>query len=136
MRPRGPPVPSEQLAAIQEADPGRAALGLSEVKDFSQLLEYLGISENKLLQALPGIQKRVKALLYRYQDIFSNITPGCTDQVELNLELKPGTQPIRQRFQDMNPELEEKLQNQIQTWLDEGVSEPSKSPRMEGSGGQ
>ena len=38
------PAPSEQLAAIQEADPGRAALELSEEKDFSQLLEDLGIS--------------------------------------------------------------------------------------------
>ena len=48
--------------------------------------------------------------------------------MELNLELKPGTQPIIYRFRDLNPELEEKLQNQIQTWLDEGVSEPAKSP--------
>ena len=48
--------------------------------------------------------------------------------MELNLELKPGTQPIRQRFRDLNPELEKKLQDQIQTWLDEGVIKPSKSP--------
>ena len=37
----------------------------------------------------------------RGQNIFSNSTPGCIDQVELNLELKPGTQLIRQRFQDL-----------------------------------
>ena len=74
------------------------------------------------------IQIKVRALLYRYQDIFSSSTPGCTDQVELNLELKVGTQPIRQRFWDLNPDLEEKLQVQIQTRLKEGVVEPSKSP--------
>ncbi|MCP3668828.1 MAG: hypothetical protein GY696_41140 [Gammaproteobacteria bacterium] len=68
----------------------------------------------------------MRALLYRYQDIFISSTPGCTDQVELNLELKAGTQP--KRFWDLNPDLEEKLQVQIQTRLKEGVVEPSKSP--------
>ena len=53
---------------------------------------------------------------------------GCTDQVELNLELKPCNQPIIQRFQDLNPAMEEKLQVQIKTLLDEGVIETSKSP--------
>ncbi|MCP3664615.1 MAG: hypothetical protein GY696_19350 [Gammaproteobacteria bacterium] len=77
-----------------------------EVKDFPQLLEDLEISAIKILQANPQVQKKVKALMYHYQD---SSTPGCTDQVELNLELKPGTQPIRQRFQDLNPDLEEKL---------------------------
>ena len=109
--PKGP----EQLVAPESAD-------------FSQLLANLKIPENKLLQAQPYIQKKIKGLLYTYQDIFSNSTPGCTDQVELNLELKPGTQLIRQRFIDLNPAMKEKLQAQIKTWLDEGVLERSKSP--------
>ena len=91
-----------------------------------RLQEDLGIPENKLLQAHHQVKKRLQALLHQYQDIFSQNTPGCTDKVELNLELKPGTQPNRQRFRDLNPELEKKLQDQIQTWLDEGVIEASK----------
>ena len=41
----------------------------------------------------------------------------------MNLELKPRTQLIRQRFIDLNPAMEEKLQAQIKTRLDEGVLE-------------
>ncbi|MCP3667652.1 MAG: hypothetical protein GY696_35040 [Gammaproteobacteria bacterium] len=88
---------------------------MSEMKepprqDFSKLLEDLEIPGNKLLQDHPKIKKDLETLLWKYQDIFSQDTPGCTDQVELDLELKPGTQPISQRFRDLNPELEQKLQ--------------------------
>ena len=61
-------------------------------QEFSKLLEDLEIPENKLLQDHPKIKKDLEALLWEYQDIFSQNTPGCTDQVELDLELKPGTQ--------------------------------------------
>ncbi|MCP3661418.1 MAG: hypothetical protein GY696_02815 [Gammaproteobacteria bacterium] len=40
----------------------------------------------------------------------------------------PGTQPISQKLRDLNPELEQKLQDQINKWLEEGVIEASKSP--------
>ena len=117
----------ERWSASQEPK-GPEQLVAPESADFSQLLADLKIPENKLLQAQPYIQKKIKGLLYTYQDIFSNSTPGCTDQVKLNLEFKPGTQLIRQRFIDLNPAMKEKLQAQIKTWLDEGVLERSKSP--------
>ncbi|MCP3663537.1 MAG: hypothetical protein GY696_13775 [Gammaproteobacteria bacterium] len=44
------------------------------------------------------------------------------------MELKPGNQSIRQRFRDLNPAMEEKLQAQIKTLLEEGVIETPKSP--------
>ena len=72
-----------------------------------------------MLQDHPKIKKDLQALLWEYQDIFSQSTP---------LELKPGTHPISQRFRDLNPELEQKLQDQIQMWLEEGLIEASKSP--------
>ncbi len=91
--------------------------------DFTQLLADLEIPENKLLQAHPQIQKKLRALLYRYQDIFSN----STWNLKLNLELKTGTQPIRHRFRDFNQAMEEKLQEQIRTWQEEGLIETFKS---------
>ncbi|MCP4993462.1 MAG: DDE-type integrase/transposase/recombinase [Gammaproteobacteria bacterium] len=108
--------------------PPAATIGEMSSEDFSILLQDLKIDENKLLKEHPQVYKKLKALLWQYRDIFSNTTPGCTDQVELDLELVPGTQPIRQRFRDLNPDLEKKLQDQINTWLEEGVIEPSKSP--------
>ncbi|MCP3665894.1 MAG: RNA-directed DNA polymerase [Gammaproteobacteria bacterium] len=97
-------------------------------QEFSKLLEDLEIPGNKLLQEHPQIKTDLEQLLWEYQDIFSQDTPGCTDKVELDLELKPGTQPISQRFRDLNPELEQKLHDQIHKWLEEGVIEASKSP--------
>ncbi|MCP3665799.1 MAG: hypothetical protein GY696_25435 [Gammaproteobacteria bacterium] len=58
----------------------------SENQDFSKLLMELEIPENKLQKAHPQIKKRVKALLYQYQDIFSRSTLGCTSGT------KPGTE--------------------------------------------
>ena len=95
--------------------------------EFSKLLEALEVPENELLKKHPQT-RTLDQLLWEYQDIFSQDTPGCTDKVELDLELQPGTQPISQRFRDLNPELEQKLQDQISQWLDEGVIEASKSP--------
>ena len=46
-----------------------------------------------------------------------------------NLELKPGTQPIHQQVQDLNSAVEEKLQEQIRTWLEEGVIGASQEER-------
>ncbi len=97
-------------------------------QEFSKLLEDLEIPGNKLLQEHSQIKTDLEQLLWEYLDIFSQDTPGCTDKVELDLELKPGTQPISQRFRDLNPELEQKLQDQIHKWLEEGVIEASKSP--------
>jgi hypothetical protein len=45
--------------------------------------------------------------------------------VELQLRLKPGTQPIRQKFRNLNPRQEAELEAQLETWLAEGVIEPS-----------
>ena len=52
----------------------------------------------------PLLKKEVWTLISEYRDVFSNSTPGCTDIVELQLRLKPGTQPIRQKFHDLNPQ--------------------------------
>ena len=66
-------------------------------------------------------------MISEYRDVFSNSTPGCTDIVELQLRLKPGTQPIRQKFCDLNPRQEAELESQLETWVKEGVIEPSDS---------
>jgi hypothetical protein len=47
--------------------------------------------------------------------------------VQLQLRLKPGTQPIWQKFRNLNPRQEAELEAQLETWLKEGVIEPSSS---------
>ncbi len=43
----------------------------------------------------------------------------------LQLCLKRGTQPICQKFRDLNLRQEAELEKQLNTWLQEGVIEPS-----------
>ncbi|MCP3663549.1 MAG: hypothetical protein GY696_13835, partial [Gammaproteobacteria bacterium] len=123
-----PPAPAPRAAATQDEPTGVNGMAEPSTQEFSKLLEDLEIPENELLKKHPQTRKDLEQLVWEYQDIFSQDTPGCTDKVELDLELKFGTQPISQRFRDLNPELEQKLQDQINKWLEEGVIEASKSP--------
>ncbi len=100
-----------------------------EPPDMQQLWEDLEMPDNMFLKKDPLLKKEVWKLIYEYQDIFSNTTPGCTDVVELQLRLKPGTQPIRQKFWNLNSKQEAELEAQLETWLAEGVIEPSSSAR-------
>ena len=80
------------------------AMGESvEPPDMQQLWMDLELEENEFLQQDPLLKKEVWKLISEFRDVFSNSTPGCTDLVELQLQLKPGTQPIRQKFRDLNP---------------------------------
>ena len=96
--------------------------------EFEKLWKTLKLEDNKMLQNNPEIARKVKALIYEYKDIFSYSAPGETDLIELDLKLKPGTQPIRQKVRPLNPKLEEDLQKQIDSWLADGVITPSDSP--------
>ncbi len=87
--------------------------------DMQQLWEELEMPSNEFLQKDPLLQRK---LLYEYQDIFSSTTTGCT---ELQLCLKPGTQPIQQKFHNLNPRQEAELEAQLETWLAEGIIKPS-----------
>ena len=86
--------PSPQLQAMGDS---------AEPPDMQQLWTDLELEENEFLQRDPLLKKEVWKLISEFWDVFSNSTPGCTDLVELQLRLKPGTQPIRQKFRDLNP---------------------------------
>ncbi len=89
-----PAPPPPTLQAMKE---------LPKPPDMQQLWEELEMPSNEFLQQDLLLRKEVWKLLYKYQDLFSSTTPGCTDIVELQLLLKPGTQPIRQNFHNLNP---------------------------------
>jgi transposase InsO family protein/dUTPase len=112
----GPPAPT--LHAMDEPP---------EPPDMEQLWLDLEMQGNPFMAKDPLLKKEVWKLIYEYRDIFSNTTPGCTDVVQLQLRLKPGTQPIRQKFRNLNPKQEAELEAQLETWLKEGVIEPSSS---------
>ena len=95
---------------------------------FEELWSKLKLDENDILNQNQDIRRKTRRLIHDYQDIFSYSAPGETDLVELDLKLKPGTQPIRQKFRPLNPKMEEDLDKQIKDWLTQGVIEESDSP--------
>ena len=91
----------------------------------------LKLDKNPLLAKHAGFTKKVRTMVYKYRQVFSEVGSGCpgeTDLVEMDLKLKPGTQPIRQKLRDLNPRMEANLQEQVDDWLEQGVIEPSESP--------
>ena len=99
-----------------------------EEAKFADLWKDLKLEDNSLLCKHPDIKKKVKKMIYEYRDVFSSSSPGKTDLVELDLKLKPGTQPIRQKLRPLNPTMEADLQKQLEDWLSQGVIEGSDSP--------
>ncbi len=71
-----------------------------EPPDMQQLWEDLEMPDNMFLKKDPLLKKEV---------------------------WKPGTQPIRQKFRNLNPRQEAELEAQLETWLAEGVIKPSSS---------
>ena len=94
-----------------------------------ELFKDLRLEENTLLKKHPKIKQKLKEMLWEYRDVFGTSTDvGETHLVTCNLQLKEGTEPVRQKERVLNPALEEDLYKQIQKWLELKVIEPSRSP--------
>ena len=72
---------------------------------FLEVWNNLVMEDNALLKEHPDVKKQVKELIYEYKDIFSHKAPGHTDLVTMKLRLKPGVEPIRQRYRELNPKM-------------------------------
>ena len=120
--------PTKKGKSKEDADKEESEIDDDELKKrFNDVWTQLGLEENALLKEHPQVQRKAKKLIRDYLDIFSDSEPGETDLVELTLKLKPGTQPIRQKYRDLNPAMEASLQEQIDTWLKQDIIEESES---------
>ena len=96
-----------------------------------QVIEDLGLMTNPVLKANPEIQKKAIKLVMEYADIFGEKGKkemGLTDLVEFEIDIKPGTKPVKQKVRPLNPHQKESLKKQIETWTREEVIEPVVSP--------
>ena len=96
-----------------------------------QVVEDLGLGKNPLLKANPEIQKKAIALVMEFADIFGEKGKkevGVTDMIEMNIDLKEGARPVRQKVRPLNPHQKASLEKQMQTWKREGIIEESISP--------
>ena len=66
-------------------------------KKLTKGLGDLEIEENKLLQANPGIKKKVIWLIDRYLDVFSDESHqyGETNRIEFKFKLTPDPRPVK-----------------------------------------
>ena len=83
------------------------------------------LKENKQLR------RQVLDVLSEYADVISvsKTEYGRTDVLMAHLRLKdPYSTPFRGKTRPLNPQQEDSLRKQIDTWLDEGVIQPSESP--------
>ena len=121
---KGCEIPVEKLQHLEE---GEQSLEV----DMEKLYQELQLENNELLKKHPKVKKRLKQILYKHQGVFSNSTNGkmgLTKLEEVELKLKPNVQPIRQKNRVFNPRLEADLKEQLDSWLKEGLVQPSRSP--------
>ena len=53
---------------------------------------------------------------------------GKTDLVELRIELQPGAVPKRSKVRPLNPDQQANLKEQLDEWIQQGITEPANSP--------
>ena len=99
--------------------------------NFEKLWSELKIDKNSLLKKHTKVRKKLRSLIYKYQDVFTiseESSVGHTDLMEAHLRVQPGTEPVMQKRRQFNPGLERDLAAQVDKWLREGVVSPSESP--------
>ncbi|XP_044750073.1 uncharacterized protein LOC123312308 [Coccinella septempunctata] len=80
-----------------------------------------------LLELTKAQKKKLDAFLAREMKEFEKLS-GTTKLIEHKIKLKPGTEPIKQRYRPQNPKMQEIFNQEVDRMLAEGVIEPSKSP--------
>ena len=91
-----------------------------------EIVNDLNILQNPVLKANPEIQKKAVRLVMEFADIFGEkgkSEVGVTDLVEFEIELKPGTRPVKQKVRTLNPHQKASLEAQMDTWRREGMIE-------------
>ena len=89
---------------------------IQEIKaeEAQDVWEQLKLEENEILAADPTALNEVRAMIYKFVDVFSVPTAsiGCTDKATFRVELRPGAQPVRQKVRPLNPDQRKSLKDQ------------------------
>ena len=108
-----------------------------ELEAFSQqqldawLEEQFQFAKSPYLSEDPKLKRQVLDVLSEYTDVLSvsKTEYGRTNVLMAHLRLKdPYCNPFRGKSRPLNPQQEESLKEQIDTWMKEGVIQPSESP--------
>ena len=101
------------------------AFNESEQTSAEEIWKKLKLDNNELLASNKEVSKKVKALIKRYQKVFSlDKYPGKTDLIKCRLVLKdPDAVPVREKARPLNPKLRADLKSQISEMMKKGIIE-------------
>ena len=103
--------------------------GMSKERREAWCTDTFKLEENQYLKKNPEIMKELKSLLADHTDVYAG--KGHTEAipmttwVSLNLDLKPGSQPIHQKPRPLSPPDQEDLERQLSVWLRQRVIIPA-----------
>jgi hypothetical protein len=107
----------ESKTYTQSMKARKVNIGTEEIPKFAQIGDYW--DEETI--------EKIAYLLHEYQDIFqttfSNMKGIAGEIGEIRIPLKPGTKPVKQRPYRMKPRYKEKVKEEIDCMLKEGVIE-------------
>ena len=72
-----------------------------------QLVQQLGLMDNRLLAQHPEVRSKLIALVTRYESVFtdSDVAVGKTDLLKMRIVLEPDVTPVRGAVQRIKPSL-------------------------------
>ena len=104
--------------------------GAASTERTQQLVEQLGIMDNRLLTQHPEVRSRLIDMLSRYESVFTDdeVAVGKTDLLKMKIVLKDDVTPVRAAVRKIKSHHQESLRKQIDSWLRDGVIAPAVSP--------
>ena len=104
--------------------------------DPKTIWKELKLDENKMLQDNPDVKAKLKQLITKHANVFSNpeANIGVTNLIEFDILLKENTIPVCHRLRPLNPEQKKDLKKTLDLWLKEGIIETA-PPHSEWSAG-
>ena len=95
--------------------------------DAKKVIEELKIEENEMLKSKPEIKMKLKELITKYKDVFSNPDAqiGTTTLMEFDIQLKEDATPAAHRLRPLNPYQRADLKKTLELWQKEGIIEPA-----------
>ena len=122
----------EFMRKLDELEPGQEPSQKMTIEDRQKLLLELLWKDgrlDKLKKWLPGLALQFEHMLMEHHNIFSleQNEIGCTDAAEHVIELLD-TEPFKERFRRIAPQLVEEVREHLQEMLDGGAIWPSQSP--------
>ena len=79
-------------------------------------------------EAPPELHQKLRELVGHYQEAFRFDNLLGNPQVEVKIDIVPGTHPISQPMYRASSQKREIINSQINKWLEQDIIKPSKSP--------